>query len=192
MKNLNLIILLFWINNYSNAQSTVNIYPDSMLQSLSNKYEYGAFYVPKTTEAQTDFLDNGDHLNCIRLHIIESALNNSTDLNGTLTYLDNVSTIIQDISSKTDKVIFILEKMPVWLSSSNDGSPAQTPGWFVLNTKPPASYLDWNNMVQQVTDRIVNTYEINNAYFEIWNEPDLGSWTGTEAEYFELFQEYNR
>lgn len=189
MKKLSLLILLLSICSLLFSQSIFNIYPDSLYQNLSNKYEYGTFYVPKTAEAQTDFLNNGDHLNCIRLHIIESALNNSSDLNGTLSYLDNVSSIIQNISAKTDKVIFIFEKMPAWLSSSSDGSPAQTPGWFVLNTKPPANYLDWNFMVQQVTDRIVNTYGITNAHFEIWNEPDLGSWTGTEEEYFKLFQE---
>lgn len=167
----------------------INIFPDSLEENLSNKFEYGVFYVPKTTEAQADFLNNGDHLNSIRLHILEIALNNSTNLSETITYLDNVSSIIQDISNKADKVIFILEKMPAWLSSSSDGTPAQTPGWFVLNTKPPANYSDWSNMVQQVTDRIINTYGISNAYFEIWNEPDLGSWTGTQAEYFTLFKE---
>jgi hypothetical protein len=78
--------------------------------------------------------------------------------------------------------------MPAWLSSSSDGSPASTPGWYVLNTRPPANWLDWNNMVNTIVDRIVNTYGISNAYFEIWNEPDLGSWTGSESEYFELFR----
>lgn len=170
------------------SQSQITVYPDSVQQNLGQRYEYGTFYVPKTIEAQTDFLGNGDHLNSVRLHIIESALNNSSDLNGALTYLDNVSSVLQSISAKTDKVIFIFEKMPAWLSSSSDGSPAQTPGWFVLNTKPPASYLDWNNMVQQITTRIVTNYGISNAYFEIWNEPDLGSWTGSQVEYFQLFQ----
>ncbi len=182
------LLTLLLIQQITFSQNTITVYPDSLKGNLGKKYEYGVFYVPKTTEAQTDFLSNGDHLNTIRLHIIESALNNSTDLNGTLSYLDNVSSIIQDISNKTDKVIFILEKMPAWLSSSSDGSPAQTPGWFVLNTKPPANYVDWDNMVEAVTNRIVNTYGISNAYFEIWNEPDLGSWTGTQEEYFELFQ----
>ena len=78
--------------------------------------------------------------------------------------------------------------MPGWLSSSTDGSPASTPGWFVLNTKPPSNYANWDAMVTSVVDKIINTYGITNAYFEIWNEPDLGSWTGTENEYFELFE----
>lgn len=187
-KGLNIFIALLILNQLVFGQSIVTVFPDSIQQNLANNYEYGVFYVPKTTEAHTDFMNNGDHLNTIRLNIIESALNNSSDLSGTLDYLDNFSTVIQSISNKADKVIFIFEKMPAWLSSSNDGSPAQTPGWYVLNTKPPANYTQWNHMIQQVTDRIVNVYGVSNAYFEIWNEPDLGSWTGTTAEYFELFK----
>lgn len=170
------------------TQSTLTVYPDSIKQNLNNKYAYGTYYVPKTIEAQNDFLNNGDYLNTIRLNIIELAINSANDLNGSLAYMDNFASILQEVASKTDRVIFVFEKMPVWLSSSSDGSPAQTPGWFVLNTKPPANYTDWYNMVQQFTDRILNTYNISNAYFEIWNEPDIGSWTGTLPEFFQLFQ----
>lgn len=170
------------------SQTTVNIYPDSVETSIGNKYEPGVFYVPKTTEAQNDFLNNGVRQNSIRINIIEGALNNTTNLNDCIDFLDDVSSIIQDLSNKTDKLLFIFEKMPAWLSSSSDGSPASTPGWYVLNTKPPANYADWDNMVSSIVDRIINTYGINNAYFEVWNEPDLGSWTGTDDEYFELFE----
>lgn len=170
------------------GQTNLTIDPDSTLSNNTSIYDFGIFYVPKTQEAASDFFDNQVHLNAIRLNIIESALNNASNLNDALTLLDNASSILQDISEKTDKVIFIFEKMPAWLSSSSDGSPAATPGWYVLNTRPPASYTDWNNMVTAIVNRIVNDYGINNAYFEIWNEPDLGSWTGTKEAYFQLFK----
>jgi len=183
-----ILVIIFGISSTLYGQTTVNIYLDSILSNVESKYEPGVFYVPKTTEAQNDFFNNGIKQNSIRLNIIEGALNNTSNLNDCLAYLDGVSTILQDISNKTDKVLFIFEKMPGWLSSSTDGSPASTPGWFVLNTKPPSNYANWDAMVAGVVDRIVNTYGISNAYFEIWNEPDLGSWTGTENEYFELFE----
>ena len=183
-----IIILILGISYSTYGQTDLNVYLDSITSNIGSKYEHGVFYVPKTDEAQTDFFNNDIHQNSIRLNIIEGALNNTTNLNDCIAYLDNVSSILQNISNKTDKLIFIFEKMPVWLSSSSDGSPAQTPGWYVLNTKPPASWIDWNNMVNTVVNRIVNTYGISNAYFEIWNEPDLGSWSGTESEYFELFK----
>lgn len=170
------------------GQITINIYLDSVQSNIESKYKPGVFYVPKTTEAQNDFLNNGIRQNSIRLNIIEAALNNTSNLNDCIAYLDAVSVILQGISNKTDKVVFIFEKMPGWLSSSTDGSPAATPGWYILNTKPPSNYVNWDTMVNNVVDRIINTYSINNAYFEIWNEPDLGSWTGTENEYFELFE----
>ena len=188
MKNKLILSLFFFIASSSYGQTNINVYLNSITSNIGSKYEQGVFYVPKTNEAQTDFLNNGIHQNSIRLHIIESALNNTSNLTDCITYLDNFSSILQNLSYKTDKLLFIFEKMPAWLSSSSDGSPSSTPGWYVLNTKPPASWIDWNNMVNTVVDRIVNTYGISNAYFEIWNEPDLGSWTGSENEYFELFK----
>jgi hypothetical protein len=170
------------------GQVTIAIDPLDQNGAVGNSFKHGIFYVPKTQEAIDQFENNGSEYNAIRLHIIESALNNTTNLNDALAYLDLAEQQLQDISSRSEKVIFIFEKMPAWLSSSSDGSPAQTPGWFVLNTKPPADYNAWNATVTAITDQLVNGYGIDNAYFEVWNEPDLGSWTGTEAEYFELFQ----
>lgn len=182
------LLLTLFIPFTALTQSDITINVNSFDSIHSNQLEYGIFYVPKTTEAQNDFLSNNEYLNCIRLHVIESALNSSSNLNDCLALLDNASPILQNISNKTDKVLFIIEKMPAWLSSSSDPNPAQTPGWFVLNTKPPANYNDWNAAINAITNRIWNSYGITNAYFEIWNEPDLGSWTGTEEEYFKLFQ----
>lgn len=188
MKLLGVIAFSLALSTYSFGQTIIDVYVDSVQSAVGSKFEPGVFYVPKTTEAQTDFLGNGIRQNSIRLNIIEGAMNNTTNLTDCIAYLDAVSTIIQDLSAKTDELLFIFEKMPVWLSSSSDGSPASTPGWFVLNTKPPANYANWNAAVTGIVDRIVNTYNINNASFEIWNEPDLGSWTGTKAEFFELFK----
>lgn len=170
------------------AQVDITIDPFNQSGAVNNDFKHGIFYVPKTPEAIEDFENNGIEYNAIRLHIIESALNNTTNLNDCLDYLDLAESQLVDISNRCEKVIFIFEKMPVWLSSSSDGSPAQTPGWFVLNTKPPADYTTWNTVVSAIANRIVNGYGIGNAYFEIWNEPDLGSWTATENEYFELFE----
>lgn len=188
MKRIFLIPLLAVMALCCQGQTTITIDPDSLIGTLGTQFQPGVFYVPKTQAAQTDFLSNGIRQNSIRLNIIEGALNNTSNLNDCLAYLDNVSSILQSLANKTDNLLFIFEKMPAWLSSSSDGSPASTPGWFVLNTKPPASWIDWNNMVAGVVDRIVNGYGITNAQFEIWNEPDLGSWTGSKSEYFALFQ----
>ncbi|MEM6769584.1 MAG: hypothetical protein AAF597_03275, partial [Bacteroidota bacterium] len=184
-----LIALLAMLCPEASGQSKVTVNPGVELRDLHDKFAYGTFYVPKTEAAQSDFLNNVDRLNTIRLQILESVLNNANNLEEALDLLDSVRQPLEDIADKADKVIFIFEKMPAWLSSSSDGSPAQPPGWFVLNTKPPRNYADWNEVVRQLTRSIVETYGIDNAYFEVWNEPDLGSWTGTSEEYFRLFRE---
>ena len=183
-----ILILLVRLSIAAYGQTIVNVYIDSVTSNVDVKYKQGVFYVPKTNEAQNDFLNNNIYQNAIRLNIIESALNNSSNLTECLQYLDLAAPIIQSLSTKTNKLFFIFEKMPPWLSSSSDGSPASVPGWSVLNTKPPANWVDWDSTVVGVVNRIVNTYGITNAYFEIWNEPDLGSWTGTQSEYFLLIK----
>ena len=189
MKRLSyLLLLILFPPSLGLAQLTVSVDPFAPATLVGNDFKHGIFYVPKTAQAQQEFETNGIQYSAVRLHIVESALNNTSNLNDCLAFLDLAETQLQEISSRSDKVIFIFEKMPAWLSSSSDGAPAQTPGWFVLNTKPPADYNEWNNVVSAITSHLTDTFGINNAFFEIWNEPDLGSWTGTDTEYFELFQ----
>ena len=183
-----LLLMSLLLSTAAISQTSINVDPLNPTGLVGNDFNHGIFYVPKTAEAQQDFQSNGIYYNSIRLHIIESALNNTSNLNECLAFLDLGQTQLQEIAARCNKVIFIFEKMPAWLSSSSDGSPAQTPGWFVLNTKPPSDYNAWNATVSAITSQLVNDYGITNAYFEIWNEPDLGSWTATENEYFELFK----
>lgn len=180
------VLLLITIN--SKAQSFVNIYPDSLIELVNVNYKPGVFYVPKTEEAAADFLSNGIYQNSIRTHVIESALNNVENLPDCITLLESVETTLVELSEKCQKFVFIFEKMPAWLSSSDDGSPATTPGWFVLNTKKPDNWEDWQEMVEAITNKIVNDFGIDNAYFEFWNEPDIGSWTDSKADYLELYK----
>lgn len=184
-----LFYLLLWVvSSPLVGQTHITVHLDSVQNQVGNEFQPGVFYVPKTVEAQNDFLNNGIRQNAIRLHVIESALNNASDLAGCLSILDGAQTVLQDLANKTDKLIFIFEKMPGWLSSSTDASPAATPGWSVLHTKAPSNYTHWDAMVVAVVSKLVNDFGIDNAYFEFWNEPDLGSWTGSNAEYFKLYQ----
>jgi hypothetical protein len=170
------------------AQTNVSISPNTVYAPVNIHFTPGVFYVPKTNVAHADFMGNGIRQNCIRTNVIESVLNNTADLNSCLALLSTVQTDLQNLSGKCDKLVFIFEKMPAWLSSSSDGSPATTPGWYVLNTKPPTNWNTWQTVVDSITRKLVIQFGISNAYFEVWNEPDIGSWTGTMAEYFELYK----
>ncbi|MCG8575876.1 MAG: T9SS type A sorting domain-containing protein [Flavobacteriales bacterium] len=188
MKKLILLSLIMVIGCIANSQTTITIYPDTLQGLLPVTAKPGVFYVPKTSVAETDFNSNGIYQNAIRTHVIESALNNAENLDECLSIIESVSADLQLLSEKCQKFVFIFEKMPAWLSSSSDGSPASTPGWFVLNTKPPADWEAWELVVSEITNLLVNEIGIENAWFEIWNEPDLGSWTASEAEYYELYK----
>lgn len=170
------------------SQTSITIYPDSLEALVPVTYKPGVFFVPKTEEALEDFYGNGIYQNSIRTHIVESVLNNTENLDDCLALLETVESDLVTLSNKCQKLIFIYEKMPAWLSSSDDGSPAATPGWYVLNTKRPADWAEWENVVTAITDKLVNDFGIDNLWIEFWNEPDIGSWTGTMPEYFELYK----
>lgn len=187
MKKLLYILFILPLCNL-NAQTNLTVFPDSLQGQVNNNFIPGVFFVPKTAQAYNDFMVNGIQQNAIRTNIIEGALNNNSNLTSCLASLTSVQTDLIALSNKCSKLIFIFEKMPPWLSSSSDGSPASTGGWSVLNTKPPASWITWQTVVDSIVDKIVNQFGITNAYFEVWNEPDLGSWTGTMQEYFELYK----
>lgn len=170
------------------SQSVINVFPDSLLSPVSTNFKPGIFYVPKTATAVTNFMNNGIRQNLIRTNIIESILNNTSNLTSCLALLSTVKTDLKNLSDKCSKLVFLFEKMPPWLSSSSDGSPAATPGWYVLNTKPPANWNTWQTVVDSISSKIINQFGITNAWFEIWNEPDIGSWTGTMTEYFTLYK----
>jgi xylan 1,4-beta-xylosidase len=55
---------------------------------------------------------------------------------------------------------------------------------------PPKDYAMWGELVHQVVAHFVQRYgraEVATWYFEVWNEPDIGYWQGTPADYFKLY-----
>ena len=66
--------------------------------------------------------------------------------------------------------------------------PKPTMGGSVNN--PPKDYKMWGELVRHYVEHLVQRYgrqEVSTWYFEIWNEPDIGYWHGTPAEYFKLY-----
>ena len=59
-------------------------------------------------------------------------------------------------------------------------------GW----TYPPADYAKWHDFIGTVARHLADRYggdEIATWYFELWNEPDIFYWHGTDEEYCMLF-----
>jgi xylan 1,4-beta-xylosidase len=55
---------------------------------------------------------------------------------------------------------------------------------------PPKNYAMWGELVRRFTEHLVQRYgkaQVATWYFEVWNEPDIGYWQGTPAEYNKLY-----
>jgi xylan 1,4-beta-xylosidase len=64
--------------------------------------------------------------------------------------------------------------------------------WYHPNVSPPKDYARWDALVTEFVKHLVDRYgldEVATWYFEVWNEPNLDSWTGTpkQESYFELY-----
>lgn len=58
-------------------------------------------------------------------------------------------------------------------------------GW----AHPPTDYLKWEELVRQWAMHSVERYgadEVNRWFWEVWNEPNIGYWQGTQEEFFRL------
>lgn len=72
-------------------------------------------------------------------------------------------------------------------------SGPETIFWWRGNVTPPKDYNKWEALIKNLVQHWTNRYgveEVKTWYFEVWNEPNLapGFWTGTQKEYFKLYQ----
>jgi len=60
------------------------------------------------------------------------------------------------------------------------------------NVSPPKDWRNWYDMVRAFTDHCVKRYglqEVRGWKFEVWNEPNIGFWAGSQEQYFELYKQ---
>jgi len=80
-----------------------------------------------------------------------------------------------------------LNPMPSALASGS-----QKMFFYQMNVTPPKDYKEWEDFVYAFAAHCAARYgiqEVRSWYFEVWNEPNLGGfWSGTQAEYFELYR----
>ncbi len=58
------------------------------------------------------------------------------------------------------------------------------------SNNPPKDYAMWGELVRKFTEHLVERYgrdKVSTWYFEVWNEPDIVYWHGTQEEYFRLY-----
>lgn len=78
-----------------------------------------------------------------------------------------------------------LSTMPVALASGTT-----TIDDWQWNTTPPRDYAEWGQLVEAFARHCQDRYgldEIAQWYYEVWNEPNINYWTGTQEDYWKLY-----
>ena len=78
--------------------------------------------------------------------------------------------------------------MPRKLASST----VPHPFWYKPFVSPPNNYENWDDLIAQFTRHVLERYgepEVEQWYFEVWNEPNIDFWGGKpkESTYYELY-----
>ena len=58
------------------------------------------------------------------------------------------------------------------------------------NISPPANATAWGAFIAELFTELISRYgaeELREWYTEVWNEPNCGFWTGSQADYFSLY-----
>ena len=64
--------------------------------------------------------------------------------------------------------------------------------WYRGNTTPAKDPSKWGELVGHLAKHLVDRYgvqEVSTWNFEVWNEPNIVFWSGTQSDYFELYRQ---
>jgi xylan 1,4-beta-xylosidase len=100
-------------------------------------------------------------------------------------YLDQIYDSLLD---RNIRPFVELSFMPRKLASSVTPHPF----WYKPLVAPPNNYAHWDNLITEFTRHLIARYgepELEQWYFEVWNEPNLDFWGGrpNESTYYELY-----
>jgi len=119
--------------------------------------------------------------------LVQYADKNGTELDEDCLNFTNVDAIYDALLDLEIKPFVEFSFMPKYLASG-DTQVFKYPS----NVTPPAHNLQWKSLISLLVTHWKHRYgidELNDWYFEIWNEPNLiNFWTGTQAEYFNLYK----
>lgn len=69
--------------------------------------------------------------------------------------------------------------------------PSQMITYYRGISSPPKDFRQWGKLIEKTVAFLAETYglaELRKWYFEVWNEPNIPFWSGTQEEYFELYR----
>ena len=99
----------------------------------------------------------------------------------------NTDSVLDYVLSLGMRPVVELSFMPRALASR----PNETIFHYYGITSPPADWQKFSDLIAAFVSHHVARYgltEVQQWYYEVWNEPNCGFWTGTKEEYFHLYQ----
>lgn len=96
-----------------------------------------------------------------------------------------VDQALENILSQGMKPFLELSAMPKSLASTN-----RAVCYYQFHSSPPKEWGDWHHLIRSLVEHLRDKFgaqELRKWYFEVWNEPDIDFWTGTQQEYFKLY-----
>ncbi|MBL0174377.1 MAG: T9SS type A sorting domain-containing protein [Ignavibacteria bacterium] len=147
----------------------------------------GYFHNNLTSTGSQHFSTEPDRFNCLRTFEITWKLRTTPGHGAFIAALRSLRTWHENDAKKTDMLIIQINAMPAWLSSSRDSALVSPDDNIRLyETVKPADYARWDSLMRDMAS-VVRDWDFT-PYYELWNEPDLHFWNGTEAELLELYR----
>ena len=128
-----------------------------------------------------------DRLGMTRLSLGDQVLAHASSMEDLRRRLENypLNDYLRRYAKAGGKVLFILDGVPVWVSSNKSTKKLPSPDQNIFRMSPPADFEEWSRVVETIV-RHFNVKLGLNAYYESWNEP---SWyyLGTTEQYHKQY-----
>jgi len=128
-----------------------------------------------------------DRLGLTRISLGDQILAHATSMEDLRRRLENhpLNDFLRRYAKAGGKVLFILDGVPVWVSSNKSTKKLPSPDQNIFRMSPPADFEEWSRVVETIVRHFNGKLGLN-AYYESWNEP---SWyyLGTTEQYHKQY-----
>ncbi len=145
------------------------------------------FYNPRTSEGAWAYATAfPDHHTARLFGTFGWNAHKSTDLASFRARVQRSLPGLKRLAQTHDRLIFVINRMPAWLSRSTDLGTFEGGNTANAEAHPPRDVEAWESLIRSFVD---TTRQIEGVerYYEFWNEPDLQYWQGSLDEFLGLY-----
>lgn len=147
----------------------------------------GYFHNNLTSTGTRYFDAEPGRFNCLRTFEITWKLRTSDNAAAFLSAVSGLRSWHEADGRRTDVLVIQINAMPRWLSSSLDTARVtEGDNLRYYETVRPAEYARWDSLMRALAS-VIREWNVL-PWYELWNEPDLHFWNGSEAELIELYR----